>query len=150
MLRRASLKLLLSGSLALLGSVLLPVKVLAKWNKAAFTATDINAALAACFPGQTINRSEQIDIGVHPVVENGAVVPVKINTGLPNIESISIFVDKNPNPLIANFDLSPNCIGFVSSRIKVQEPSNIIAVVKTTAGVFKTQTFVEVHEAGCG
>ena len=150
MLRRESLKLLLSGSLVLLSGVLSPVKVLAKWNKEAFTATDINEALEACFPGQIINQSDQIQIGVRPVVENGAVVPVKINTSLPEVESISIFVDKNPNPMIANFDLSPNCIGFVSSRIKVQEPSNIIAVVKTKTGVFKTQTFVEVHEGGCG
>lgn len=150
MQRRSALKHLVSGSLALASGLLKPVVALAKWNEAAFTAVDIETALNAYYPDQQIIESDQISIDVHAVVENGAVVPIKIKTDLPEPESIAIFVDKNPNPLIANFDLYPGCIGFISTRIKVQEPSNIIAVVKANGKVYSTKTFIEVQEGGCG
>lgn len=150
MLRRDVFKVITSGSILLFTGLLKPITAFAKWNKAAFTAADFDEAVTAYFPGHKIQASDKITIGVHPVVENGAVVPVKINSDIPNIESITIFVDKNPNPLIANFDLSPGCIGFISTRIKVQQPSNIVAIVKSDMGVFSKSTFIEVHEGGCG
>jgi sulfur-oxidizing protein SoxY len=150
MLRRESLKALTSGSLILLSGLLKPVIALAKWNEAAFAATDFDNAINNYFPDAHIQETDQITISVHPVIENGAVVPVKINTDLENPESITIFVDKNPTPLIANFDLSPHCLGFVSTRIKMEQPSNINVVVKSGVELYKTKTFVEVHEGGCG
>ena len=150
MLRRDTLKYLVSGSIILVSGLLKPMAVLAKWNKAAFSAVDYDEAISAYFPDQEIKESEQITIGVHSVVENGAVVPVKIKTDLPNIESITIFVDKNPNPLIANFDLFPGCEGFISTRIKIQQSSNIIVMVKSDGAIFSTRIFIEVHEGGCG
>ncbi len=150
MLRRDTLKYLASGSIVLLSGLLKPITALAKWNDDAFSAVDYDEAIAAYFSNQEIKESDQITIGVHSVVENGAVVPVKIKTDLPNIESITIFVDKNPNPLIANFDLFPSCVGFISTRIKIQQSSNIIATVKSDGKIFSTRKFIEVHEGGCG
>ncbi len=150
MLRRDTFRVVISGSILLFSGLLKPITAFGKWNKAAFTAEVFDEAIAAYFPEQEVQPSDQITIGVHPVVENGAVVPVKIKTDIPNVESITIFVDKNPNPLIANFDLSPGCIGFISTRIKVQQPSNIIAIVKSDKGVFSKSTFIEVQEGGCG
>lgn len=150
MLRRDSLKYLFSGACIAFSALIKPISVLAKWNEAAFTAVDYDEAISAYFPGQELQESDLISIGVHSIVENGAVVPVKIKSDLPNIESISIFVDKNPNPLIANFDLAPGCLGFVATRIKVQQDSNIIAVVKSNGTVFSKSTFIEVQEGGCG
>jgi sulfur-oxidizing protein SoxY len=150
MLRRDTLKYLASGSLILLSGLLKPVSALAKWNKTAFTATDFDAAVSSYFPDQQIQETNQITISVHSVVENGAVVPVKIKTDLEKPESITIFVDKNPNPLIANFDLFPGCIGFISTRIKIDQPSNIIVIVKSEDKIFTKKTFIEVQEGGCG
>lgn len=149
MLRRELLQYLASGSTLLFG-LLKPLSALAKWNQEAFDATDYNHAINSYFPEQQFEETDQIKIGVHPEVENGAVVPLKINTNLPNLESITIFVDKNPTPLIANFDLSPDCVGFVSTRIKMEQPSDIIVIVKSNGKFFSTKTFVEVHEGGCG
>jgi len=149
MRRRNFLKYLLSSSVILTG-LFKPLSVLAKWNQEAFDSTDYDHAVNSYFPEQQIVETDQIKIGVHAVVESGAVVPVKINTELPVLESITIFVDKNPTPLIANFDLTPGCLGFVSTRIKMEQPSNIIVVVKSEGKLLSTKTFVEVHEGGCG
>jgi sulfur-oxidizing protein SoxY len=149
MLRRDILKYLATGSFILTG-LLKPFSALAKWNQVAFDATDFNTAINSYFQEQQIRETDQIKISVHPIIENGAVVPIKIKTDLPKPESITIFVDKNPTPLIANFDLFPGCLGFVSTRIKMEQPSDIIVIVKTGGELYMTKTFVEVHEGGCG
>ncbi|MCK5104042.1 MAG: hypothetical protein KAR17_14555, partial [Cyclobacteriaceae bacterium] len=97
-----------------------------------------------------VTPSDAITIGVHDLVENGSVVPLKIKTDLPNVESITILVEKNPNPMIANFNLAPACTGFIATRIKVAEPSYITAIVKSEGKLFSTKKFVEVIEGGCG
>ncbi len=148
MLRRSLLKLI-AGSTLLSSGLLNPLKVLAKWNEAAFSAENLQSALANYYPGQSIIPSDKIIIGVRSEIENGAVVPIKVTTDLPQVESVAIFVDKNPNPLIANFDLSSACKGFVSTRIKVDQPSDIYAVVKSEGKVFSTKTSIIVHEGGC-
>ena len=40
-----------------------------------FLRSTYDEAIAAYYPDQEIKESEQISIGVHAVVENGAVVP---------------------------------------------------------------------------
>jgi sulfur-oxidizing protein SoxY len=150
MLRRKFLKILTSTAAIFASGLVTPIKAFAEWNQAAFSAKDFNTAINAYFPKQKIHESNQIKIEVYDEVENGAVVPVKVETSLQNVKTITIFADKNPNPLIANFDLSPNCIGFVSTRIKVSEPSNIIVVIDSNEMLYMTKKFIIVHENGCG
>jgi len=151
MLRRNFIKGVINGSLTLLVSVALfkPLRAFATWNKEAFSATKLNDALVKFSSGKEITPSDKIKIGVHPVIENGAVVPIKINTPLPNIKMIAIFVEKNPNPLIASFELAEGCKGFIATRIKVAEPSKIIAVVQSNEEFYRNETFVDVVEGGC-
>ncbi len=151
--RRNFISRLLSGStfiLASIGGLLKPLIAFADWNMDAFSAETEVDALAELFPGFEVTPSDAVTISVHDLVENGAIVPVKVKTNLPNVESITILVEKNPNPLIANFNLSPACKGFVATRIKVGEPSTITAIVKSDGKLFSTKKFVEVIEGGCG
>ncbi len=133
-----------------LGILLKPLLALAAWNSDAFSAATAAAALAELFPGRKITPHGGIRIGVDSLVENGAVVPIKVDTDLKEVESITILVEKNPNPLIAHFELSPRCKGFVATRIKVAEPSNIMAVVQAGGSLYSASQFVEVVEGGCG
>ena len=144
--RRNFISRLISGAaiiVAGVGGLLKPIFAFADRNVDAFNAETESDALSEFFPGLAVTPSDAITIGVHDLVENGAVVPIKVNTTLPNVESISIMVEKNPNPLIANFNLTPACAGFV-------EPSNITAIVKSNGKLFSTTKFVEVIEGGCG
>lgn len=137
--------LCLANSLALANSIFSRTER----NKPAFISVQEPDALAKLFPGQTITKSDQIEMGVHSLVENGAVVPIKISSTLKNVESISIFVEKNPNPLIAHFNLNPRCQPFIATRIKIQTPSNVSAVVVSNGKPFSATKFVEVTEGGC-
>jgi len=153
MTRRNFISQLLSGTtiiLAGVGGLLKPILAFAGRNVDAFSAETEADALAEFFPGFAVTPSDAITIGVHDLVENGSVVPLKIKTDLPNVESITILVEKNPNPMIANFNLAPACTGFIATRIKVAEPSYITAIVKSEGKLFSTKKFVEVIEGGCG
>ena len=134
----------------LAGGLLRSAAARAEWDTGAFSAVKSEVALAELFPGLSISESERIDIGVHDLVENGAVVPIKINTDLSEVSSISIVVEKNPNPLIAHFELAPQCRAFVATRIKIGTPSDVLAIVKSGDRLFSRRTFVEVVEGGCG
>lgn len=149
MLKRELLKLMLGSSAFAISGLLKPVKVWAIWNDAAFGAQNLKAALDAYYPGANIKASDRISIGVRQEIENGAVVPIKVTSDLPDIKSIAIFVEKNPNPLIANFDLSPRTSGFVSTRIKMDQSSEIMVVVVSGGQVYSNKTYVTVHEGGC-
>ncbi len=131
-------------------SLLKPLGAWADWNKEAFWAAEQNIALEKLFPGKTLSESTDVVISMHAFIENGAVVPIKIKTTLPDITNITILVEKNPNPLIAHFELNPRCAGLVSTRIKVDQPSNITVVVQSGGKLFSKTQFVEVAEGGCG
>ena len=150
MLRRSFLKILTSSTVLLFSGLFTPIRLFAEWKDSAFSAKDIDTAIGNYFPNQNIEKTDQIKIEIYDEVENGAVVPVKIKTDLKMVKSITIFADKNPNPLIANFDLTSACIGFVSTRIKVSEPSNVIIIVNANDVLYMAKKFVIVHENGCG
>ncbi len=126
-----------------------PIRTLADWNTKAFWASKQENSLKNLFPDKTITESDQISIGVNSFIENGAVVPIKIKTDLPNVSSISIYVENNPNPLIAHFEFSPRSKGFIATRIKVEKPSNIMALVNSNDQLFSSTKFIEVAEGGC-
>jgi len=66
------------------------------------------------------------------------------------VESISIVVPNNPRPLAATFEIPAGTLPDVSSRIKMGETSDVIAVVKTDAGVYRVSKEVKVTIGGCG
>lgn len=133
-----------------IGLLLRPLAALAAWNKEAFAAVTEKEALEKFFPGKTITPSDAITIGAHDLIENGAYVPIQIESRLPAVEAITILVEKNPNPLIANFDLGPGCLAQIATRIKIGAPSDVIVIVKSNGQLFGARKFIEVVEGGCG
>lgn len=150
--RRSFLKIFASCSTLLVSAaygILKPLVTLAEWNADAFSADTEADAVARFFPGKKITPDDSINIGVYDLVENGAVVPVKIETSIPEVDSITILVEHNPNPLIASFKLGKGCNGFIATRIKMDQSSDIIAVIESQGKLYSTRKFVEVLEGGC-
>jgi len=142
---------LIKGGLALLALAALPRALLAAvWPERAFNTNGMKDALVELLGTDATTASDQITLKVPEIAENGAVVPVSIKTSLENVESISIVVEKNPRPLVANFEIPPGTLADVSSRIKMAETSDVMAVVKTGSGVYSTARQVKVTIGGCG
>jgi sulfur-oxidizing protein SoxY len=142
---------LLKGGVALAALAALPRALLAAaWPDKAFAATEAEAAMSTLFGTDQATPSDQIDLKAPEIAENGAVVPVTVSTRLEKVESISIVVPNNPRPLAASFEISPDALPEVSSRIKMGETSDVIAVVKTDSGLFRASKEVKVTIGGCG
>ncbi|MBK5931073.1 thiosulfate oxidation carrier protein SoxY [Halochromatium salexigens] len=153
----AKRRTLLKGSLgvsaigvAVSAGLLTPGTVLANWPKAAFAATETDAALNELLGSNATENSDQIKLEAPDIAENGAQLPVVVDTDLEGVQSISIIASANNSPLIASFDLGTNAVPFVSTRIKMAESADIIAVVKTDSGLFSKTKSVKVTIGGCG
>ena len=143
---------LITGLLAISGSLLtFPARVLAAWPAAAFDAKKVDDALNTLF-GNTklIERPADIILSAPDLAENGAVVPVTVQSSLQGIESITLMVDKNPNALVARFNLAKNTRAYLKTNIKMAETSNLIVVLKAGDKLYSTRRKVKVTLNGCG
>ena len=139
------------GVVALLALAALPRSLFAAaWPEKAFNAAGMKSALVELFGTDVTTASDQISLKVPEIAENGAEVPVSIQTSLANVESISIVVEKNPRPMVASFEILPGTLADISSRIKMAETSDVTAVVKTSDGIYSTAKQVKVTIGGCG
>lgn len=144
-------RMFIRGGLALLALVSAPRMLLAAaWPQKTFASTAAEEALTALLGTDEMTPSDQIDLKVPEIAENGAVVPVSISTSLENVESISVVVKKNPRPMAATFDIPPGTLPKVATRIKMGETSEVIAVVKTGGGIYSAASEVKVTIGGCG
>jgi len=130
-------------------SLLLPVKLLANWNKEAFQATDMKTANTALGDTTPAIESEHIFLDVKDIAENASVVPIKVSTDIDNAEVIRIYVENNPNPLIATFKLTQYTDNFVFIRTKMRETSNVIAMVKAGDHLYMTKKQIKITAGGC-
>lgn len=144
-------RLIIKGCVALLAIASLPKTLLAAaWPEKAFALTDAGDAMKELLGTSVTTPSDQIDLKVPEIAENGAVVPITVKTSLENVESISIVVKNNPRPIAATFELPPGTLPKISSRIKMGETSEVMAVLKTSSGVYSTAKEVKVTIGGCG
>lgn len=153
MKRRVFLKGTLASSavaVAVGAGLLSPRQVLAAWPKSAFEAKSVSDAMKGMFGSDLAPASDAIKVEAPDIAENGAVVPVTIDTSLKNVESISIIAEKNQTPLVASFNMTPRCDGYISTRIKMGKTSNVIAIVKAGGKLYSARKEVKVTIGGCG
>lgn len=128
----------------------LPTRLFAAWNKQAFDHESLSDSLTSLY-GSSSHTAGEVELKAPEIAENGAAVPVEISSNLENVESIGVFADKNPRALVAYFTLGAGATANVSTRIKLGQSSNIIAIAKTTDGKLHSVTKeVKVTIGGCG
>ena len=144
-------RMIMQGGVALAALAMLPRTLLAAaWPQATFGSTTVGQALKAALGTDVTTPSDRIDLKVPEIAENGAVVPVSIKTSLENGDSISIVVKNNPRPMAASFEIPPGTLPKIASRIKMSETSDVMAVIKTSNGIYSTASEVKVTIGGCG
>jgi len=150
MKRRVFLKgSLAAGALAGVG-LLMPQAVLAAWPKAAFDATSVDDALKGTYGMTDAADSSDINIKAPDIAENGAVVPVTVESSIAGAESITIMSASNNNPMAASFNLGKGTAAYVATRVKMAKTSDIVAVVKAGGKLYKAAKNVKVTIGGCG
>lgn len=120
-----------------------------EWPKEAFSKEKLDAAIESLY-GQKATESDKISLDVPTIAQNGAVVPVKVESDLPKVSSIAVFVSGNPFALTCSFDIPEGTLPYVSNRIKMAETSDVTALVMADGKLYRTSKNVKVTVGGCG
>ncbi|PCI64684.1 MAG: thiosulfate oxidation carrier protein SoxY [Gammaproteobacteria bacterium] len=134
--------------LAVLSS--LPRIAWAKWNIKAFTAPNLDAAIKINYGDLPIVDSDLVKLKAPAIAENGAVVPITVESKLANTKSISLFVPDNPGPLVVKFNLGPSSVAKIKTRIRMGKTSEVIALVEADGKLHRARQAVKVTIGGCG
>jgi sulfur-oxidizing protein SoxY len=98
-------------------------------------------------PSSTASGS--VKINAPAVAENGAVVPVTVNTTLSDVERIALYVENNPQPRVAEFSFRNGALPYFSTRIKVGKSTEITAVATAGGKRYSAKQTIKVTVGGC-
>jgi len=147
--RRLLLKSLIGFTTMATAMTAMPRLAMAKWSKA-FDNETVDGAMNDLYGDATLTADDKITLKVPEIAENGAVVPVTVKTKMANVTNISIFADKNPQPLAASFTLPEGTAAEVSIRIRLGETQVVKAVVEADGKLYTKEQEVKVTIGGCG
>ena len=147
--RRETLKQSLAVA-GLLGATGLFPQFAWAFNKSAFEAKNIADAVKS-YGGAAPAESKDVTLTAPDIAENGAVVPMAAASTLPGVKHLLVLVEKNPNALVAKFDVSDAIEPNVATRAKMGQTSDVYAVAITADGkAHYAKKEVKVTLGGCG
>jgi len=121
----------------------------AEWKAANFNAKNLKKAMKA-IGVDDYTMSSDVAVVSAEIAENGAVVPVRVTSSIPNTEYMAVMVEKNPNPLATAFTIPAGTTANIKTRIKMGETSNVLALVKANGKWFAASKEIKVTLGGCG
>lgn len=92
--------------------------------------------------GEAPVRTGKVKLDIPPLVENGNTVPMTVSVASPMtandyVKSIHVFNEKNPQPNIGNFYLSPSSgRAQVSTRIRLADTQKVVAIARLSDDTF--------------
>jgi sulfur-oxidizing protein SoxY len=120
-----------------------------EWNKVAFGAKNMGDLLRILGAGAP-KLSAQVVLVAPEIAENGAVVPIEIESKVPGTQSIAIVIEKNPNILTATFDIPNGTLPWLQTRVKMAETCNVYVLVRADGQFYYTTKEIKVTLGGCG
>lgn len=139
---------LVRAALAAVVVILAPLKAWAARNNAAFDTKVLEEGIAAIGANGAI-ETDRIVFKAPDIAENSAIVHLEIQSLLPQTETIWLFAEKNPQPLVAQFDLLPGLEPYVAVRIKMADSAFLRVVVKAAGRFYSVRRETKVTIGGC-
>lgn len=118
-------------------------------EEAAFSMKTLGEAMKSLGAPSPVT-SESVVIKAPAVAENGAVVPLVVESRLPGTESIMLLVEKNPTPLAATFTIPSGTEASISTRVKMGQTSDVYALVKAQGRFYVKKQEIRITLGGCG
>jgi len=119
-------------------------------QRALFDTTSLAETLDALDLDSRPESSDEIVLTLPDVADNGAQVPVEIESRLPDTDTVLILVERNPNMVAARFELHEGMLPQLQTYIKMNETSDVFALVRSQGKYFMTRRHVQVTLGGCG
>ena len=119
-----------------------------EWNRAAFEGKQPDDVIRV-LGGTGARESAEVAILAPEIAENGAVVPLEVISKLDKTESIAIVVEKNPNPLAANFTIPDGTLPDIQTRVKMAQTCKVYALVKANGKFYYAAKEIKITQGGC-
>ena len=142
------INLLKAGCGMLLSSI--PFSLRAEWPARLFASQSFEQALNQLNLNQTPRYSDRLEIQLPENAEDGASVPMQFQTDIANVSNFRILVEKNPTPLILQWQLQAGVIPFLSCRIKMAESCYVWLIAEADGVFWYNKRWVNVMKGGCG
>ncbi|MGD9870346.1 MAG: thiosulfate oxidation carrier protein SoxY [Thauera sp.] len=136
------------GLLAAAG-VISPELALAANGRAGFDARELDAALAA-LGAQDAEAGAALSLSAPDIAEVASAVSIEVVSRVPGTDRIAILVAKNPFPLAAVFSFPEGTQPEVSTRLKMAESAEVIALARAGGRFYMAKKAVSVTIGGCG
>lgn len=137
-------------AIAATAGLLRPTSVLAaNWPKNAFGAKTIEAAMKDLYGAGSAISSKDIKITANQQAENGAMVPVQVQTSL-KADAISVYIPENTLPLATSIKVSGSAMPFLRANIKMLKTSDVVFVVRSGDKLYHAKQKIKVTAGGCG
>jgi len=91
-----------------------------------------------------------IQLRVPEIASDGSNVFIDFYCALPAVDALVVFVDRNPQPLIAAFQIAPEVVPALQMRIKVAQTAQVVVVARSAGQFYRTARTVKVTAGGCG
>ncbi len=100
---------------------------------------------------KSVGASTEVRLNTLDYAENGSAVPVDIATQVVGAERLVLFVDKNPTPLVAVFQLTDAVDSALTLHTKLAQTTDVVAAVITRDGrALYAKKEVKVVLGSCG
>jgi len=126
-----------------------PIKAWAVWSSAAFYSKNLDEAYRNLFGSTELIESYRIKLKVPKIANNREAVPISVKTSIKNVESISLFVKDNPQPLAASFQIPLGTLPELSTRIRLEQASTVTVVIKSDGKLFSKNQKVKLATSDC-
>ena len=136
------------GLLAAAG-VISPELALAANGRAGFDARELDAALAA-LGAQDAEAGAALSLSAPDIAEVASAVSIDVVSRVPGTDRIAILVAKNPFPLATVFSFPEGTQPEVSTRLKMAESAEVIALARAGGRFYMAKRAVSVTIGGCG
>jgi sulfur-oxidizing protein SoxY len=115
----------------------------AEWPKDAFLAKTVDEALRHLYGSEKPTLSPQVRLHAPFVAADSARVPVRVTTTLPDVQSISLLVDKNARPLAVHLTPRVELVSF-SVDLQIKTTSEVRCVVKAGDKLYSAKQTIKV------
>ncbi|WPE17010.1 thiosulfate oxidation carrier protein SoxY [Candidatus Thioglobus autotrophicus] len=142
--RRAAIKMLMGGAVALSG--ILSLSAIANFM-GNLKADDAISKIT----GGKHTASADLKLKTPKLAENGSQVPVTVDaTALTGVKSVFLIVHENLKPVAMRVDFeSADVAAFASFRVKMGKPTKVTAIAHTANGFVTANGSTKVTKGGC-
>jgi len=94
--------------------------------------------------------SDAISLKAPSIAVDGASFFLEFSSVLPDVDALMVFVEQNPEPLVAAFKIAPEVLPLIQMRIKISRTSRVLVAVRSAGTFYSNEKTVQVTVGGCG